>query len=215
LLSKSHYLFYVGDFGIMIKWLRNSKVAMWILTVLRVWLGYQWMMDGISKLTGGFSALTFIRKAILSPVASAHAADSFQGEVAKNMALLLKNSSLEHITYAASNQSYPWYAGFLKMLTANGTNTQAFDFLVSWGELLVGLGLIFGTLTLAASFFAMVMNFAYLLAGTVSVNPLYLLIEFFIMAAGLNASKIGLDRWVIPFLRSKMPFLNNDIDVSK
>lgn len=34
----------------MIQWLRNSKIAMWILTILRVYLGYQWTIDGWIKL---------------------------------------------------------------------------------------------------------------------------------------------------------------------
>lgn len=79
--------------------------------------------------------------------------------------------------------------------------------MVSWGELLVGLGLIFGTLTTAAAFFGLLMNFSYLLAGTVSINPTFILIQFFILVAGFNAGKIGLDYWVIPFLRKKIPFL--------
>jgi thiosulfate dehydrogenase [quinone] large subunit len=216
LLIKSHlFRYYLGDFGIMVKWLRNSKVAMWILTVARIWLGVQWALDGFGKLTSGFTASGLIRKAIVSPVASAHAAPSFATETAKNMSLIPGTGSLEHISYAASNQSYPWYADFLKLMTSNGTNTHLFDFLVSWGELLVGLGLIFGTLTLAASFFAMLMNFSFVLAGTVSVNPTYIILEFFFLVAGYNAGKVGLDRWVTPFLRSKIPFLNNDIDVSR
>ncbi len=79
---------------------------------------------------------------------------------------------------------------------------------------MVGLGLIFGTLTIAASFFALVMNFSYLGAGVVSVNPTYIFIGSLLLVSGYNAGKIGLDRWVTPFLRSKFPFLNNDIKVN-
>ena len=45
------------------------------------------------------------------------------------------------------------------------------------------------------------MNFAYVMAGTVSTNPLDILLGVFILAAGLNAGMIGLDRWLIPDIR--------------
>ena len=69
-----------------------------------------------------------------------------------------------------------------------------------------------GTLTTAASFFAMGLNFTYLLAGTISTNPLLLLLEFIVLVAGFNAGKIGLDHWVVPFLRRKIPFLKRSVE---
>ena len=101
--------------------------------------------------------------------------------------------------------AYPWYTDFLEEFVF--PNIELFDFLVSWGELLVGLGSLFGTLTTTAAFFGLLMNFSYLLAGTASINPTSILIQFFILVAGFNAGKIGLAYWVIFFLRNKMPFL--------
>ena len=43
---------------------------------------------------------------------------------------------------------------------------------ITVGEILVGLGLIFGVLTGIAAFFGRLMNVNYLKAGTVSTNPL-------------------------------------------
>lgn len=107
--------------------------------------------------------------------------------------------------------AFPWYDWFLNVATNHGQSTAAFSFLVSWGELLVGLGLLFGTLTLAAAFFGLVMNFSYLGAGVVSVNPTFIFIGALLLIGGYNSGKIGLDHWVTPFLRSKIPFLQNDI----
>jgi thiosulfate dehydrogenase [quinone] large subunit len=45
------------------------------------------------------------------------------------------------------------------------------------------------------------MNFSYVFAGTVSSNPLDILLGVIILTAGFNAGRIGLDRWVIPFVR--------------
>lgn len=157
----------------MVNWLRSSRTAQWILTVVRVWLGVQWALDGWSKITmdGGFSAAGLIQSALKNPV------------------------------QAPTGPAFPWFTEFLKVTTNNGHSTDVYSFLVAWGELLVGLGLIFGTLTLAAAFFGLTMNFTYLMAGVVSVNPTYILLEFLILIAGFNAAKIGLDYWITPIFR--------------
>ncbi|MFE8695879.1 DoxX family membrane protein [Cytobacillus sp. FJAT-53684] len=92
-----------------------------------------------------------------------------------------------------------WWASFLEGVAV--PNAGLFSFLVAWGELLVGLGLILGCLTTAAAFFGMMMNFAFLFSGTVSTNAQMVLLTIFILVAGYNAGKIGLDRFVIPFIR--------------
>lgn len=76
-------------------------------------------------------------------------------------------------------------------------------FLVQWGEILVGLGLILGGLTKTAAFFGIIMNLSFLLSGTVSVNPNLLILTMFILVAGQNAGRIGLDGYVFPKLFRK------------
>lgn len=92
-----------------------------------------------------------------------------------------------------------WWATFLEGIAV--PNAEIFSFLVAWGELLVGLGLILGCLTTAAAFFGIIMNFAFLFSGTVSTNAQMILLTIFILVAGYNAGKFGLDRYVAPFLR--------------
>ncbi|MNI80140.1 hypothetical protein D3C73_1366450 [compost metagenome] len=48
----------------------------------------------------------------------------------------------------------------------------------------------------------LVMNASYLLSGTVSTNVQLLLMEVIIVVSAANAGKIGLDRWVLVYLRS-------------
>lgn len=94
------------------------------------------------------------------------------------------------------------YGGWVSFLESFAIpNAELFNVLIPWGEFLVGLGLILGCLTTAAAFFAVVMNFSFLLSGTVSHNPTDILMGVFIMVAGYNAGRYGLDRYVIPFLR--------------
>ncbi|ADU28870.1 DoxX family membrane protein [Evansella cellulosilytica] len=107
------------------------------------------------------------------------------------------NGVVANETVAAT---YPTYHAFIENFALPFAGT--FSFMVAWGELLVGLGLILGVLTTAAAFFGIVMNFAFMFAGTVSTNPWMILITIFILAAGYNAGKFGGDRWVIPYLRS-------------
>jgi thiosulfate dehydrogenase [quinone] large subunit len=94
---------------------------------------------------------------------------------------------------------YSTYVTFLKSFAL--PNAHLFNTIIPLGEFLVGLGLILGCLTTAAMFFGLVMNFSYVMSGTISTNPLDILLGVIILFSGLNAGKIGLDRWVIPFIR--------------
>lgn len=91
-----------------------------------------------------------------------------------------------------------WYVEFLKGFAL--PNIDLFNVLVPWGETLIGIGLILGCFTTAAMFFGLVMNFSFFLAGTVSHNPRDIILGFIILTAGYNAGRIGLDRWVMPFI---------------
>lgn len=47
----------------MMNWMKGPKVAV-IWTVLRIWLGIQWVEAGIGKVRGGFDATGFLQGAI-------------------------------------------------------------------------------------------------------------------------------------------------------
>jgi thiosulfate dehydrogenase [quinone] large subunit len=57
-------------------------------------------------------------------------------------------------------------------------------------------------LTALAAFFGGVMNLNYLLAGSVSSNPILLVLEIGLMLAWRIAGWWGGDRWLLPVLRS-------------
>nr|WP_239534572.1 DoxX family protein [Priestia taiwanensis] len=94
-----------------------------------------------------------------------------------------------------------WWGSFLENVALPGADV--FNILVAYGELFVGLGLILGCLTKTAVFFGMVMNFSFLFSGTVSSNALMVLLSIFIIVAGTNAGKFGVDGFLTPFLRKK------------
>lgn len=155
-----------------VQWLRENVYASLLLLLARVYIGYSWLEAGWHKLTSE----------------GGFHADKFL------------QKAIEQPVKSADELVYPIYHAFLENIAA--PNAGLFSLMVSWGEVLVGLGLILGCLTTAAGFFGMVMNFAFLFAGTVSTNPWMILIGMFVVFSGRNAGAIGLDRYVLPFLKN-------------
>lgn len=111
----------------------------------------------------------------------------------------LKNAVANPVKGPDGGMVYGWYVSFLENFAI--PNVGIFNTIVPLGEFLIGLGLLLGCLTTAAAFFALVMNFSFFLAGTVSHNPTDIFFGSIILFSGYNAGRFGLDRWVIPFLR--------------
>ena len=72
--------------------------------------------------------------------------------------------------------------------------------LIPLGEFLIGLGFLFGGLIGFAAFFALLLNFSFLLAGTTSSNPVLILLTLFVIHGWRVAGWWGLDRWLLPRL---------------
>lgn len=91
-----------------------------------------------------------------------------------------------------------WYGWFIERVAL--PNAKLFSYLVAYGEVLVGVALILGVLTGLAAFFGSLINVAFLLAGTVSTNPLMFIVATWIVLAWRVAGWYGRDRWVLPAL---------------
>ena len=85
-----------------------------------------------------------------------------------------------------------WYASFLQ--NAVLPHVHGWSAIVAYGETLVGLGLILGLFTGLAAFSGSFMNWNFLMAGTVSVNPILMILSIWIILARRVAGRIGLDR---------------------
>lgn len=94
---------------------------------------------------------------------------------------------------------YAWYRDFIQYMLDNEWYTW-FGSLVAWGEVLVGLGLIFGALVGIAAFFGTLMNVSFMLAGTASSNPVLFGLGVFLVLAWKVAGYWGLDRYLLPLL---------------
>lgn len=150
----------------------------WLWLILRLFIGYQWLMSGWNKIFNpkGFSTLGFLKGAAAKAVPES-----------PNTRPLVQG----------------WYADFLNGFAI--PNHNLFDLLIPWGELLVGLALILGFATLFAASMGILMNINYLLAGSVSTNPNYLVIQLLIVAVGgAYAGYLGLDYWFRPAYRRFM-----------
>lgn len=91
-----------------------------------------------------------------------------------------------------------WYAWFLQHVVI--TNAATWAWAITAGEILVGLGLMTGTLTGLAAFFGCLLNMNYLMSGSVSTNPDLFVLAVFVALAWRVAGIYGLDRWVLPAL---------------
>ena len=167
------------------RFLFNSPIAAIGWLVLRVWLGYQWLHAGWEKVTGTESGWHF-----------AFTHDSWLRTSAglKGFAgFALTNSKGPH---AAVN--YGWYAAFLRWIERSGAGFLAP--LIAIGEVAIGVGLILGIFTGVAAFSAGLLSTSFGLAGVAGVNPVFFVIEVFLVLAWRNAGYYGFDRYILPAL---------------
>ena len=95
--------------------------------------------------------------------------------------------------------TFEWYRDFINtLLNANAEPWMAW--VVTLGELAIGIGLILGILTGLAAFFGAFMNMSFLLAGSASTNPVLFTLAVGLMLAWRVAGYYGVDRWLLPRL---------------
>ena len=161
------------------KLLFASKFMAAIWLAVRVYLGWQWLSSGIGKVWADGA---------LNPIwvgASADAAGGFlQGALAKTAG--------DHPAVSV------WYGWLIEQVFL--PNVTLFTNLVALGEVLVGAALILGFLTGVSAFIGGTMNAAFLLAGTLSSNPVMFILATWLVLAWRVAGYYGLDYYVLPWL---------------
>lgn len=159
-------------------WNNTLLAPLWL--VLRVYVGWQWIEAGWGK----FSNPAWVGD---------NSGAALHGFI---MSALQK-------TTGAHPEVQSWYASFLQNFVDQ--HTVLFSYLVTFGELAVGAALILGLFTGVAAFFGGFMNMQFLLAGSVSINPVLLLLQLPLMLAWRVAGLIGLDRFILPKFLGKEP----------
>ncbi len=99
----------------------------------------------------------------------------------------------------SSKAAYGWYHDFLQFMLDHEWYTW-FAKLIAVGEFMVGVGLIFGALVGIAAFFGSLMNISFVLAGTISSNPVMFALTVFLVLGWKVAGWFGLDRYILPAL---------------
>ena len=155
----------------------NSRAGLFWLPI-RLFVGFAWLEAGYHKLTGGGwvtdggSALAgYWTNAVKVPDPSA----------------------------GRPPITYEWYRDFINVLLTGG-HEGWFAWLITFGELAVGLGLLLGALTGLAAFFGALMNMSFLLAGSGSSNPVMFTLAIGLILAWKVAGYYGLDRYLLPML---------------
>lgn len=167
------------------KALNQPKYTGIIWLVVRLWLGYEWISAGIEKAFGEGSAVW------VGPKAGAAIVGFLKGAIAKST--LAPNFDPTNAHPAVQT----WYAYVVRDVFM--PNATVFSYLVGYGELLVGVALILGIFTHFAALMGIVMNLAYLLAGTTSTNPNMLVVGMaLLLASGVAAGYYGLDFFARP-----------------
>jgi thiosulfate dehydrogenase (quinone) large subunit len=146
-------------------------------TIIRLYVGYEWLTAGWGKLTNPAGVWVGAK-------AGTAVTGFMQGA--------LQKTGGDHPDVTG------WYAWFLQNIAL--PNAVAFSYMVTFGEILVGIALILGLLTGIAAFFGGFMNASYLLAGTVSTNPFLFILATWLVLAWRVAGWWGLDRWALPLL---------------
>ena len=159
------------------RFLFQGTIASWLWLVVRIYAGYSFLDAGWHKFTDpawmdgtGQGILGFWQRAVAIPDAPARPLITFD-----------------------------WYRSFLQFLI--DTNSAGwFSYVIVFGELAVGLGLILGAFVGLAAAGGLLMNLAFMLAGTTSTNPVLAILGVLLILAWKNAGYVGLDRFLLPLL---------------
>ena len=155
------------------KTLFESKPFAWLWLAIRLYLGYQWIESGWGKITnpawmqGGEALKGFWTRAVIIPDAPARPLIAFD-----------------------------WYRNFIQFMLDSG-NYVWFAKLVAVGELLVGAALILGIFVWFSAFVGGFMNWNFMMAGSASVNPVFLILSTLLVLARKTSGWIGLDHWLL------------------
>ena len=146
-----------------------------VWTVVRLYLGYLWLKDGLLK--------------VQSPLWVGPEAG------AVTTSLLTRSLTLT----AGEHPSVPlWYAWVIEHMFL--PNALLFSNLLAVGAVLIGLALICGFLTGITAFIAGSLNASYLMAGIVFSGPTMFILATWLVLAWRVAGYYGLDYWLLPKL---------------
>jgi thiosulfate dehydrogenase [quinone] large subunit len=157
------------------RFLFSNTATAWFWLVVRLWVGYQWIEAAFHKVTNP------------AWVHTGAAVKTFW-----EAAVVVPARGQPPIAFG-------WYREFIRYLLATHSYTW-FARIVAVGELAVGFALVLGVFVGISAFFGGLMNWSYLMAGTVSTNPVLFVAAILLMLGWKVAGYIGLDYYLLPML---------------
>lgn len=157
------------------QFLFTNKKAAAVWLIVRIYVGWQWLEAGWEKIHSSVW---------VGPDAGGALSGFINGALSK--------------TAGAHPDVQGWYASFLQNVVL--PHAGLWSHMIAYGEVLVGVALIIGIFTGIAALFGLFMNLNYLLAGTVSINPILFVFSIGLILAWKVAGFLGADRYVLPYL---------------
>lgn len=158
------------------RFLRRARDAAPFYLGVRLFLAYQWIQSGWGKvrndawMDGGTALRSYWERAAAIPEAPA-------------TPRIVYPAYRSLVQYMLDHEWYTWFAK-----------------LIAIGELLIGIGLLVGGLTAFAAFFALMLNFSFIYAGSTSSNPTMIILSALIIVGWRTAGWWGLDHIILPLL---------------
>ena len=152
-----------------------SRLSVPFWTIIRIYLGFLWLRAGWGKINN---------PAWVGPDAG--------GPVRGFLTGAMQPSESAHSNIPT------WYAWLIDNVFLPNANTMSH--LVAYGEVMVGLALIVGFLVGVSAFTGGLLNVSFLLAGTVSTNPVMFILATWLVLAWRVAGYWGIDYWALPSL---------------
>lgn len=139
---------------------------------IRLYFGWEWIQGGWEKVQSGWLS---------------------SGKPVAGFAVgALKQTGGEHPPVA-----YGWWVSSLRFLRDTGWASSAMAWIVTMGELVIGVALILGIFTGIVAALGATLNFAFMFSGSAGVKPAYLLAEVLLIAAWRVAGQVGADFWLL------------------
>ncbi len=199
--------------------IKEPRIATWAFSstrtsgfwlIARLWLGWEWLRAGWTKVFGGTLtwriwdwgedayALTgddnigWIRSGTVTGADGTVQTRGVGDAVAGFAQRAIDASEGPHPDVA-----YSWYVEFLQWI--RDTAHPVVGPVVAVGELVIGMALIAGLFTGIAAALGALLNFSFVFAGVAGTNPAMILVSFGLILAWRNAGWYGLDRKILPF----------------
>lgn len=157
----------------LIKFLFNDTRTSILWLVVRVWLGWEWIQSSLPKLSNPAWMET--------------------GAAVKGF----WTGAVQVPAEGRPPIAFDWYRSIIQFMLDSGWYIWFAKF-IAIGEMVIGIALIAGLFIGLTAFFSGFMNWNFVMAGTASVNGVFLVLAFLLISAWKVAGYLGLDYYLLP-----------------